>query len=406
MKKTSIRLLCLWLALCLFLAACGTEPADPTTQATTEVTTEATTEATTEPTEAPRISMVESTEPIKNIILIIGDGMGVEHVKAGQLYDGKEYDFAKWPMVRVNTLPVEYSGKLSDEPTDSAASATAMATGTLTVNNYVGMLTDGTELQTIMDKASSLGKATGIVTTDQLFGATPSAFSAHSRSRSSRNVLLESQLDSGVNLLCGDLHEACTVMRPQIEEKGYAYSDDILNLNFEGDKAYWQLPLAGVDALTPLQDISIEALNYLDRDPEGFVLMIEQGHIDKFSHNKDFESTCVCVSNLNKTVEAVMAWLGDRTDTAVLITADHETGGLVCSGEEGTYANPVEGPNGTIYYEYRSGGHTMTDVALYVYGVTVDFTKSEVYKDEVLKNTGVYYLMSDILNIEANRNKG
>jgi alkaline phosphatase len=306
-------------------------------------------------------------------------------------------------MVRINTASMEYSGKLSDEPTDSAASATAMATGHLTVNKYLGMLPDGTELQTILDVAGTMGKATGIVTTDSLLGATPSGFSAHSRSRAADSVVMSTQLDSGVNLLCGNRDSVCTALKPQIEEKGYAYSDDFLNLNFDSDKAYWQLSMGGTDALNPLQDIAIEALNYLNQDPDGFVLMIEQAHIDKYSHNHEFLDTCKSVSDLNSTVEAVMNWLGDRTDTAVLITADHETGGLVVSNEAGKYANPIEGPNGTLYYEYRNGGHTSANVALYVHGVTVDFTKSELYKDEVFKNTGIYYLMSDILNIEANQ---
>ena len=92
-----------------------------------------------------------------------------------------------------------------------------------------------------------------------------------------------------------------------------------------------------------------------------------------------------------------MAWLGGRTDTAVLVTADHECGGLVVSSEAGSYANTLVGPNGAIYYEYRNGGHTSANVALYVSGVTVDFTKFEVYSDQVLKNTGIFYLMQDLL---------
>ena len=423
MKKISIRMLCLCLALvlCFGMAACNEQPANPTTTegttlsttggttaTTTEATPEATTEATTEGTGDANYSVLESTNPIKNIILIIGDGMGLEHIEAGQLYDGKEYDFTKWPMVRVNTMPLDYSGELSEEPTDSAASATALATGNLTVNNYVGMLVDGTELSTIMDKASAMGKATGVVTTDQLFGATPAGFSSHSRSRTNRADILEGQLTSGVNLLCGDRHDSSVVLKSQIEENGYAYCDNYLNINstFYTSKAYWQLPLApaaGENAEIALEDVAMDAMSYLDQDPDGFVLMIEQGHIDKFSHSNDLLSTCMSVSSLNKTVEAVMKWLGGRTDTVVLITADHETGGLLVSDQEGKYKDTLAGPNGNIYYEYRSGNHTAMNVALYVHGVTADFTKSDLYNKKALKNTGVYYLMEEILDQEANQ---
>ena len=403
--KLKIRLLCLALALSLCLAACGTQNAAPTTATTiaTVPTTEATTEATTVATTEPRISMVEEGNPIKNVILIIGDGMGLEHLKSGQLYDGKEYDFTSWQSVSINTASITYTGQINSEATDSAASATAMATGHLTVNKYVGMLSDGTELTTIMDIASGMGKSTGIVTTDSLLGATPSGFSAHTRSRSASKMLIESQINSGVNLLCGTRDSECLENADKIQEKGYAYCENYADLasTFSSDKVYWQLPLAGVDAEVNLADVSIDALNYLDQNEEGFVLMIEQAHIDKYCHDHEFLGSTQSVSNLNCTVEAVMNWLGDRTDTAVLITADHETGGLKVSNQP-EYPNPetvtVNGETKTLYYMFTAGAHTTANVALYVHGVTADFTKSELYQEDVLKNTGIFYLMWDILN--------
>ena len=124
--KNRIRLLCLALALCLCLAACAPQTAEPTTLGTVESTT--TTIATTAATTTADIRAT------KNIILIIGDGMGLEHIRGGQLYDGKEYGFSNWQTVSIDTAPITYSGQLSTEATYSAASATAMATGHLTVN--------------------------------------------------------------------------------------------------------------------------------------------------------------------------------------------------------------------------------------------------------------------------------
>ena len=409
--KLKIRLLCLALVLSLCLAACGTQNAAPTTATTiatvptTQVTTEATTEATTVPTEPARESMVESANPIKNVILIIGDGMGLEHLKSGQLLDGKTYDFTNWQNVLINTSPITYTGAISADATDSAASATAMATGNLTVNKYVGMLPDGTELTTILDIASGMGKSTGIVTTDSLLGATPSGFSAHTRSRSAESVLMESQLRSGVNLLCGTRDGFCIDREQEIRDSGYTYCQSYEDLasTFSSDKAYWQLPLAGVDSEVDLADVAIDALNYLDQDSDGFVIMIEQAHVDKYCHDHEFYGSTLSVSNLNKTVEAVMNWLGDRTDTAVLITADHETGGLQVS-DQAEYPNAetftVNGETKTLYYIFNAGAHTSANVGLFVYGITADFTKSELYQEDVLKNTGIFYLMWDILNMK------
>jgi alkaline phosphatase len=141
----------------------------------------------------------------------------------------------------------------------------------------------------------------------------------------------------------------------------------------------------------------VDALNYLNQDNDGFVLIIEQAHIDKYCHHISFPDICQAVSSLNKTVEAVMNWLGDRTDTAVIVTADHETGGLQISSEAGKYENTVELNGNTISYELRTTNHTTVNVAMYVYGVTADFTSSDLYKKKALKNTGIYYLMEEIL---------
>lgn len=398
-----IRLLCLALALCLCQAACSEQAVDPTTQVTTQAATETTVavtaEATTEATEDANYNVLESTEPIRNIILIIGDGMGLKHIQAGQLYDGKTYDFTTWPMVRINTQALDETGELSTTFPDSVAASTAMATGVNTANEFVGRSIDGADLQTILDVASALGKSTGVVTTDYLFNGTPAGYTAHANSRNDRMDILETQLTSGVNLLCGSLHESCTIMAQQIRENGYAYCDsyDGLSTTFDSEKAYWQLPIGGNDAQLGLPEVSLEALRYLDQNDGGFVLVIEEAHIDKYCHHQSFLDMCVSVSSLNKTVEAVMNWLGDRTDTAVLVTADHETGSLQVSEDPGKFPNSASFHGASVSYEFRTPNHTTTNVALYTYGFTADFTRSELYSKKALKNTGIYYLMAELL---------
>lgn len=404
--KLRIRFLCLALAACLSLAACGQQVAAPTTGATTLPTTEATTQVITETTEATEpasYSVLENAGSIQNVILIIGDGMGLQHIRAGTLYDGKEYGFTGWPMVRVNTQALDSSGALSEDYPDSVAASTAMATGVLTANEFVGRGIDGTDLPTILDLAQAMGKATGIVTNDVLFNGTPAGYASHASSRNDRIPILESQLTSGANLLCGSLHESCTIMAPQIREQGYAYCESYADLSgtFGADKAYWQLPIGGNDATLSLAEVSLDALRYLEQKENGFVLVIEQAHIDKYCHHQQFEDVCIAVSDLNKTVEAVMSWLGDRTDTAVLVTADHETGSLQVADTSGKYKETLtaadSGANQDISYEFRTPNHTTTNVALYTYGFTADFTKSDLYKKKALKNTEIYYLMAELI---------
>lgn len=412
MKKNYLRLLSLCLAavLCFGLVACGEQAADPTTVGTTEgttATTEATTPATTEATipattEAvvANHDVITSTNAIKNVIIIIGDGMGLNHIDAGMYFDGITYGFTEWPMVRINTYPLaDASGTLSEDPTDSAASATAMATGVLTANGRLGNDFDNNQLPTIMDLALSMGKATGIVTTDTLSGATPGGFSGHASYRDNVNEIIPSQQTSGVNLLCGFAQDKYTLIADEFKAHGYAFADSVaaVKATYSSEYALWQLDTYGVDATVPLPDATALALEYLSQDPDGFVLMLEQAHPDKYSHGNEFENVAKSVSDLNKTVELVLEWIGDRNDTLVLVTADHECGGLQVSEKESKYSNQYTIGDKTISYEFRTTNHTGVNVALYVYGVTADFTKSDLYAKKALKNIGIYYLMEEAL---------
>ena len=417
MKKITLRLLCLCFALlqCFCLFACNGQTTDPTTvptvatnpatteataEATTPATTEATVPATTEGVEVVNYNVLQSDNAIKNIIIIIGDGMGLKHIDAGMYYDGITYNFTNWDMVRVNTYPLlDASGALDDSPTDSAASATAMATGVLTPNGRLGKDIANNDLPTIMDLALSMGKATGIVTTDALTGATPGAFSAHASYRDNANEILPSQMTSGVNLLCGFTEDKYTLAADQWRAAGYTYTEDFSAVasTYSSEYVMWQLDTYGIDATVPLQDVTPKALEYLSQDPDGFVLMLEQAHPDKYSHNNNFEGVYKSVSDLNKTVEVVMEWVGDRTDTMVLIVADHECGGLQVSEKEDKYENQITFGDVTISYQFNSSNHTGANVALYVYGVKADFTQSSLYSKKALKNTGVYYLMEEAL---------
>ena len=340
----------------------------------------------------------ENNAEIKNIIIIIGDGMGLEHISAGEMYVGQNFKFTDWQFVSVNTDSV-YAMGAGSVLTDSAAAGTALATGKLTVNGYFGKDNTGTNVTTILDVASALNKSTGIVTTDVLYAATPAAFSAHGVDRNDSETAFVSQLASGVNLLCGKSDAECTSRVDEIAAAGYAYCDSFsaINTTFSANKTYWQLPVGGTVPEVKLCDATLKALEYLEQDEDGFVLMVEQAYIDGYSHSNDFERTAQCVKSLNDTVDAVMSWLGDRTDTVVLVTADHETGGLTVSNEDRLAEKYVNGDK-TIYYQWAATNHTNAKVGLFVYGTEVDFSKFTYYGSQhLIKNVDVYSLMAGLL---------
>ena len=330
---------------------------------------------------------------IKNVILIIGDGMGLNHVKAAELATARQFEFDDWARVNVNTDSVKSDGK-SLVLTDSAAAGTAMATGKLTVNGYIGKDHKGNDTNTLLDHAAvTYKKATGIVTTDYLHGATPSSFSGHSMSRNNVESITVSQIVSGVNFLCGSVAPECTARRAEIERTGYKYCESYANRrSVLGSKyAYCQFDMNGADAPVKLKDATMLALEFLSSDPDGFVLVIEQAHVDKYSHSNDFANMVKCASDLDETVDTVLEWIGDRTDTAVFVTADHETGGLKVGEGSKSYTAP---DGSKVSYAWSTGSHTNSDVGLFVYGVAPEYEKLATYSSATrVKNTDIFGLV-------------
>lgn len=376
--------LCFALALLfVFLTACTPATPEDSTATTVPTTTEALAD-----------------QGIKNIVLIIGDGMGVDQVRAGELAASKKFAFTGWEHTLVDTNSL--NGNL--EPlnvTDSAAAATALATGVLTKNKRVGQDPDGNILKTIMDYASQdYGKATGVITTDYSYGATPGGFSGHSVSRDNYDEILLTQLQSGIDLLCSRYSGEVMDKRADVKSAGYtlSYSMHDAKANLEAEKVFWLLNIYNHKSTDKLTDVTEMALDYLSRDPDGFVLMIEQATIDHYGHDHEFNGIPQCVNILNDTVDTVVEWIGDREDTAILVTADHETGGLEVSTEP-IFSRSYTCDNGDlIYYTFRVLGHSNSKVDLYVYGFQPDFKR--YYTEErpdFIKNTNVFDIMLDLL---------
>ncbi len=334
---------------------------------------------------------------IKNVILVIGDGMGMGHIKAGQLFQDKDvYNFINWSNTRVDTA------NATATVTDSAAGGTAIATGTLTNNDYVGIAPDGvTELETIMDIAKKLNKSTGIVTNDVIYGATPASFSAHSTSRDNVEEIIESQIESSnVDILCGAYSDECADYEYEIEESGYTYCDNISRVGTELGKHYWSLEsFGGTDKIQPLKDVVEKAIKVLEKDSDGFVLVVEEAYIDKYSHNKDFTNTAKSVQILNDTVNYILSWISNRKDTAVLVTADHDTCGLDATTENlPGYTKTTGMSMGDLYYLFQTSGHTSEKVGLFVYGATPKYEDFATYKrNDLIKNTETYQILKSLI---------
>ena len=383
----------------LFAISCNSQGNSNTITTTAANTTAAPADAATTPAATTAPTPPEEPEKIKNLIIIIGDGMGPVHITAGEMADGIDYNFTNWTDSRCNTDSVDASG--TQVLTDSAASATALATGTLTINSYLGKDPKQKDLTTIMDIAKEMGKSVGIVTSDQIYGATPSGFSAHSTDRNNNMKITLTQLTSGVDFFCGLRNDSYYADYMSFFGKnGYHYATSFKNKNeiMNSEKVFLPVDIEnGKSGQVSLSNAASVAIEFLERDEDGFVIMIEQAYIDKYSHSNDINGMLERMSSLNETVETVTEWIGDRKDTAVIVTADHETGGFSASDKtqyKNTYTNGAK----KFYYQWSSTGHTKTMVKIFVYGYDVDFKAISQYsRADAIKNTDVFKLMKEIL---------
>lgn len=335
-------------------------------------------------------------ENVKNIILLIGDGMGTEQIKAGNLFrDGGLY------MEKIPNKVLTATRSLDSEATDSAASGTAIATGVSTNNNFIGLSPDEDILETIVDIAKKQGKSTGIITTEELSGATPMAFSAHGK-RTNYQGLMESAARSGnVDLFVG-FGEIEDYTR--FTNAGYtpvAKADDISESSSE--KIIGAYPIAAsAESMTEysFDRLVFEALEYLSKNENGFFLMAEGAHIDHGGHHNDVWEMINELLAFDLGVKAAVEWAKQRNDTVVLVTADHETGGFIL-GDKATKDNLDEQDDFGEYINitWQTKMHTGVDVYLYIYGKKINFAEYSSFNDNSrIKNTDIFRIMNSFFS--------
>jgi len=289
----------------------------------------------------------------KNIIIMIGDGMGPEQVQAGRLLDPDgvlvmdEMDpnpgFATTYSIKI------VDGQIVQEITASAAAATALATGEKTEYGNVSVAVDDmTVLPTSMEAAKAKGMATGILSSVYLCDATPGVWLAHAPSRSCK-IIIPQQRDACPDVFLGSGKTEYVVFTKPIN-----WIDEMVdNCDYQYVKSAKQLAKAqppnnrlmgmwggytmtyaidrqndpGLNEPT-LAEMTAKAIEVLSRDPDGFFLMVEGGAIDWMAHNKDIAGTARDVVAFDDAVAVAYNFASAHGDTLLVVTADHETGGL------------------------------------------------------------------------------
>lgn len=323
----------------------------------------------------------------KNAILMIGDGMGSNQVKVTEVYNGEstfissEAEVTGW--VKTSSL--------NSAVTDSAAAATAMSTAQKVPNGKIATK-NGSRLTTMAEFAKARQMGVGIIATETLTGATPAAFSSHSETRSATDLIAQDQFASDVDLFMGAGKSYYDAKIESMRDARLTYytnfevlSNDITNVQ---SRPVFSRYFASFDTISvttstssspTLADMSLEAINYLDNayKEKGFFMMIEGSHIDKRAHDNDLEGMINQVNGFDQAVAAVVDWARNDKDTFVMVTADHETGGLTYDGESRNELNNDM---------FTTTGHTGVNVPFYVYNVE---KLSFFEQDEVIDNTDI-----------------
>lgn len=306
----------------------------------------------------------------KNVIFMIGDGMGENHLRLA-VQEG--YDL--FMVENADLRGQSKTRSLSDSVTDSAAGATALACGVRNTNGCVGTYSidpSGILLRprSITENAIAHGMKTGVVTTDSTAGATPAGFSAHVKARGMAEEITAQQLASDIDLIWGAAVDATN--REAVEAMGITYVSNKAELEalapgsrsfgqFSG--SFWRPAPLDNSGLPTLEELTVKAISLLNADNEnGFFLMVEGAHIDKNSHataedgTADYaekhERVAAAVKGFDNAVKAAVEFAREDGDTLVVVTADHETGSLYLEGGA---------------YRFHSGSHSGANVPLLVY---------------------------------------
>ena len=346
------------------------------------------------------------TEPQKpkNVIYLIGDGMGFGAVSSLLLAEDGQTGFEMAPVIGLNETQ-----SANNYVTDSPAGGTALATGTRTCNGFLGVDPDTVQLTSVLKKAQAMGKKTGIVVNTTLTEATPGAFYAGVPSRSMGFKIAEQFCNSGVDVAVGAGLSAF-INRPDsvdltatLIEKGYnVYLDWKSVLNTQSEKFVGILEMSDVhrrnkssnstakaaegDAVCLAAKLAADANNtdttrfseptvYLEKAamkaieqlsknaPNGYFLMIESAIIDGYGHNNDSEGMIEEMQEFNGLLKALAAYVNAHPETLLVVTADHETGGTAV-GYKSHAVNQPEGLNLT----FSTKGHSGTVVPIFAYG--------------------------------------
>jgi alkaline phosphatase len=336
---------------------------------------------------------ISSKKP-KNIIFMIGDGMGAAQIYAAMSANKGKLNFELCPITGFHK---SYSAE--DYITDSAAGATAFSIGKKTYNSAIGVDKDSIPQKTILELAEEKGLATGLVATRSITHATPASFIAHQKSRKMHEEIAADFLKTDIDVFIGGGKEFFQNRKidkrnllTELQNKGYQIITDTISTVVKSDKTKIAALLAN-DGMPKYSEGrgdmlmlgSQKAVEVLNKNKKGFFLMIEGSQIDWAGHDNNLQYLVEETLDFDKVIGEMLEFAAQDGETLVIITADHETGGLSLVGGD-LQTGKVEGRYATDY-------HTGVMIPVFAFGAGAE-NFSGIYE-----NIAIYDKMIKLLGI-------
>jgi len=299
----------------------------------------------------------------KKIILMVGDGMGV-----AQIYAGLTANKGSLNLEQFKCIGFSKTNSANRYITESAAGATAFAIGQKTNNGAIGVDAAGKPMPTILEIAAQHGRSTGVVVTTDITDATPAAFIAHQPSRKMHEEIAADFLKSDVDVFIGAGGEHFANRKDgrdltaELKQKGFQVLDNVADISKvkKGKLAGFIKEERVAEREDQLTQTAKKAIELLDQNKKGFFLMIEGSKIDDGGHDNNQQYMIEEMLDFDRTIGEVLAFAKKDGETLVVVTADHETGGLTLVGGDLK--------TGGVEAKFSTDDHTSVMVPVFAYG--------------------------------------
>ncbi|GAB2698457.1 alkaline phosphatase [Aliiglaciecola aliphaticivorans] len=365
-------------------------------------------------------------EKPKNVIMVVGDGMGPAYTTAYRYFADKKTSpeiestvFDRHLVGMASTYPARVSGYV----TDSAAGATALSAGVKSYNGAIAVDENKQSVKTVLEQARINGLKTGVAVTSQINHATPAAFSAHNESRRNYNAIADSYFDDKVNdqfaldvMLGGGWKYFIRDDRNIVDEfkaAGYQYVDDLAQLSklkpgpviglFGDEGMPWALDMPGKQRLPVLVETAVKQLT----NDKGYFLLVEGSQVDWAGHANDIAAAMAEMHDLALTLEWLEQYVQENPDTLVVVTADHSTGGFSIAANGDYQWDPEPLKNLTQSLTTLAKLMTSSDSPLTLAQTTLGFELTETEKSllqsvDMNNQKALYVQLKKLLDIRSN----